>query len=168
MICPRCAKENEPENRFCGRCGLDFSDVSPTPAEATDSQFCYKHKKEPTNLSCGRCGRPICHRCVIVGPAGPRCRECGRHKVPIKPRAVAGEAKLTVQRVLRAGPFAIYLWLMIAMMLFWLVRGCMVSDRYEPRYDPDEYGEPLPEPAKSGQDSPPSRELSGPVQDPER
>lgn len=38
--------------------------------------LCYKHPKEETNLSCGKCDRPICTRCMVMGPAGIRCPEC--------------------------------------------------------------------------------------------
>jgi len=38
---------------------------------------CYKHPTVETFLRCGKCDRPICLDCVVVGPAGTRCRECG-------------------------------------------------------------------------------------------
>jgi hypothetical protein len=51
--------------------------------------YCYKHPKVETGLSCGKCERPICTDCMIVGPAGVRCKECaamrGTHLYQIAP-----------------------------------------------------------------------------------
>jgi hypothetical protein len=47
--------------------------------------------------------------------------------VPISARAVVGEAKLTVRRLLTAGPYAIFLYIVIASLVFGLVRGCMMA-----------------------------------------
>jgi hypothetical protein len=124
MVCPRCSRENAEENRFCGRCGLDFSKVEPASEAPADARPCYRHPRELTNLSCGRCGKAICHRCVVIGPAGPRCRDCGTLKIPVSARAVAGEAKLGVRRLFSAGPYAIYWFFLIASLLFWTFRGC--------------------------------------------
>lgn len=126
MICPRCSRENEDGNRFCGRCGLDFSDVSPSPLAAEgETQYCYRHKRETTNLSCGRCGKPICYKCAMIGPAGPRCPDCGRQKLPLQPRAVAATGKLALMRVFRSGPYTLYIYLLILMMIGGAIRGCM-------------------------------------------
>lgn len=146
MVCPRCAKENADENRFCGRCGLDFTQIEKEPEPDVERRPCYKHPKELTVLSCGRCGKAICHKCVVIGPAGPRCRECAKNKIPVSARAVAGEAKIGMRRLVSAGPFAIYWWLLIGSILFGLVRGCMYlsSDR---EGDPGYYREaPMEEP----------------------
>ena len=55
--------------------------------------YCYKHPKVETGLSCGKCERPICTNCMIVGPAGVRCRECaslrGSHLYQIPPARLA-------------------------------------------------------------------------------
>lgn len=50
--------------------------------------YCHWHKKVPTNLSCGRCGKPVCPKCVLLGPAGPRCKECGKGETHFRPGAV--------------------------------------------------------------------------------
>ncbi len=109
---------------------MEFAQYAlPKPTAAEDQTFCYRHKHEPTALSCGRCGRYLCHRCVVIGPAGPRCRDCARNKIPISPRAIAGDAKMSLSRAIRAGPFAIYWWFLIGSMAFGLVRGCMYMSK---------------------------------------
>lgn len=155
MVCPRCAKENADENRFCGRCGLDFSKVEAEVKPSGEERPCYRHSKELTALSCGRCGRPICHRCVVIGPAGPRCRDCAKNKIPVSARAVAGDAKIGLKRMLSAGPFALYWWILIASIGFGLVRSCMYfsADRDEgPGYYREAPSPNLPESGKRSQD----------------
>jgi len=41
---------------------------------------CDTHPEVETNLTCGRCGRPICPRCMVQTPVGPRCSQCARLK----------------------------------------------------------------------------------------
>ncbi len=36
---------------------------------------CAAHNAE-TSLRCGKCDKPICPDCLVIGPAGARCREC--------------------------------------------------------------------------------------------
>ncbi len=44
---------------------------------------CATHPDVETNLSCSKCLKPICPRCLIETPVGPRCRQCARlTKVP--------------------------------------------------------------------------------------
>ena len=50
--------------------------VSSNLSSTASYMYCYKHPKVETGLSCGKCERPICTNCMIVGPAGVRCREC--------------------------------------------------------------------------------------------
>lgn len=38
---------------------------------------CYSHPQIATSVACGRCGRPICTQCMVSGPAGMRCPDCG-------------------------------------------------------------------------------------------
>src|ERR1044071_7722609 len=38
--------------------------------------FCVNHPKVETFLRCGKCDKPICTECMLIGPAGTRCREC--------------------------------------------------------------------------------------------
>ncbi len=75
--------------------------------------FCHWHKKVATNLSCGRCGKPVCPKCVIIGPAGPRCKECGKGEVHFRPGAIWLSFKRAV-----AAPFRMdWRMLLILMML---------------------------------------------------
>jgi len=123
--CPRCGRENPPENEFCGRCGLELASVSPTVEPSPeDVLYCYKHPKEATQLRCGRCERPICHRCVVISPAGTRCRECSKSNVPIRPGAIVHEARVGARSILRMGPYGIWIWVVIISMVLGLVRGC--------------------------------------------
>jgi len=44
---------------------------------------CAAHPDVETNLSCGRCGRPICPKCMVQAPVGPRCSGCaGLRRLP--------------------------------------------------------------------------------------
>lgn len=123
-VCPRCAKENPDDARFCSKCGLDFSQVVET-GPTTETRFCHWHPREATNLACGRCGRPVCTKCVVLGPAGPRCRECARSNVAVRPAAVLYSLSQGLKGVLRQGPYTIWIWVVVASMLFGMVRGCM-------------------------------------------
>ncbi len=125
--CPRCARENDDDVRFCGRCGLDFVDYEKHQARtnSVDAQFCYRHPKEQTNLSCGRCGNPICTKCAQIGPAGPRCPDCAKHNVAFRPGGVVLEAKRTVYGLGRMGPWGIYIIAgLVISLIGGLVRGC--------------------------------------------
>ncbi len=144
MNCPRCGRENDPSNQFCGRCGLEFAQVSTAPHDAADVMYCYRHPKEPTRLSCGRCGRPICTRCVVIGPAGPRCRECAKQNVPISARGVAHDVASSVRGIGRLGPFGIYYMIILGLMVLGFVRGCLWHPQQVPTPDqpPVEQGAP--------------------------
>lgn len=132
MICPRCGRENEPENQFCGRCGLEFAQVQPDRPDDGDVKYCYRHPREATRLSCGRCDRPICTKCVVIGPAGPRCPDCAKQNIPFNPRGAVHDVMSSVGKIGRMGPWSIYLWIVLAGMLFGLVRSC--GSRREPDY----------------------------------
>lgn len=41
---------------------------------------CATHPEVETNLSCGRCGHPICPKCMVQTPVGPRCPDCANLK----------------------------------------------------------------------------------------
>ncbi|OWU64653.1 MAG: hypothetical protein CBB60_008720 [Armatimonadetes bacterium Cent15-Ar3] len=136
QVCPRCARQNEDDVRFCGRCGLDFAEYAKhqeRPA-SSDTKFCYKHPKEATNLSCGRCDKPLCTKCVIIGPAGPRCAECAKHHVEFRPGAVLHRAKSGVKGVTKMGPWGIYILVISASMIFGMFRGCG-SNSAQPQND---------------------------------
>lgn len=134
--CPRCARENDDDVRFCGRCGLDILEyerhqVRPNEGDTT---YCYRHPKEATNLSCGRCGKPICTKCATIGPAGPRCPECAKQNIAFRPGAVVHEAKRTVFKIGKLGPYGIYLVVIICVTVFGAMRSCSASrpERIDP------------------------------------
>ncbi|MBL8067549.1 MAG: zinc-ribbon domain-containing protein [Armatimonadetes bacterium] len=132
MNCPRCGKQNEEEARFCAKCGLNLVEAQRAQSQAAppgeETRYCYRHPKEATNLSCGRCERPICTKCVILGPAGPRCPDCARSKTEFRPAAVVYGAKKGLGSLVgsagRGGPFAWYYLIILVMMLGGFIRGC--------------------------------------------
>jgi hypothetical protein len=131
MNCPRCGKENDPSNEFCGKCGLRFADVAAPTASADEVVYCFKHKREATNLRCGRCDRPICTRCVVMSPAGVRCTECARHNVAFRPMAVLHNFQLGLSRLFRSG--SPWMWFIVISMLLSTVRGCMYLNQRHDR-----------------------------------
>ena len=98
MICRQCSAANPDEKKYCGDCGSAL-DGSPAPAavEGEDGAwYCERHKKEITRVRCGRCEIPICTRCAVYGPAGVRCRNCSRNRVPIRPMGVVHAATRSI------------------------------------------------------------------------
>lgn len=93
MFCQKCRARNDEDQKFCGECGVKLVPApEPTLVEGdTGAFYCPKHPKKITRVRCGRCETPVCERCVVYGPAGTRCRACARHRVPLRPRAVAHE-----------------------------------------------------------------------------
>lgn len=37
---------------------------------------CANHPNRETFVRCGKCDKPICPDCMLIGPAGTRCRDC--------------------------------------------------------------------------------------------
>lgn len=130
--CPRCGRQNEDDVQFCGRCGLDIVEYEKhqTRPSSDDTAFCYRHPKEATNLSCGRCGKPICTKCAVIGPAGPRCPDCAKQNVAFRPGAVVLQAKRQLFSIGRLGPMGIYFLVLIAITIFGAMRGCGRSSNY--------------------------------------
>jgi uncharacterized membrane protein YvbJ len=124
--CPRCGRQNEEDVQFCGRCALNFHEYQTTASEASseEGKFCYRHPKESTSLSCGRCEKPICTKCVIIGPAGPRCKECAKHNVAVRPGAIAYQAKQSLFSLGRFGPWGVYAIILCVVTLFSLFSNC--------------------------------------------
>lgn len=46
--------------------------------QETDATYCVRHKDKPTGLRCGRCETPVCPQCMVHGPVGVRCPDCGK------------------------------------------------------------------------------------------
>ncbi len=110
--CSKCGAEAKEPTKFCGACGVAFVPMpKAVPVPGEDGVFyCAKHKKETTRVTCGRCEKPICHRCMIIGPAGVRCKECARNRVPIRARGVLHDVTSGVTR----SPVANRVWYMVA------------------------------------------------------
>jgi hypothetical protein len=112
MKCAHCGGENAEGKKFCGDCGMEFRTVAaPVPVPGEDGvYFCAKHKKEPTRVTCGKCEKPICHKCLVLSPAGVRCKDCSRNKVKMRPRGVVHDLAGGVTR----SPIAQRAWYLVA------------------------------------------------------
>ncbi|MCC7364071.1 MAG: hypothetical protein IT303_06835 [Dehalococcoidia bacterium] len=44
----------------------------------TQVVMCPRDPGVETALRCGRCDTPICPKCMVAGPAGQRCKDCGK------------------------------------------------------------------------------------------
>lgn len=119
MNCPRCGKQNEDDARFCARCGIEMATIAATGEDEAE-HFCHRHPKRATRLSCGRCGKPVCTDCVKLGPAGPRCADCARSNVAVRPAAVALEAKRGLMRLV---PTSFWGWWVVVAVLGFLATG---------------------------------------------
>ncbi len=126
MNCPKCGLEQPEGAQYCMRCGKEL--LSETAGAPSDTLYCAFHPKTPTQLSCGRCGKPICTKCVVLGPAGPRCRECSRQNIPLRPSAIAYEAKRGFMGLFRGG-YSLWIWIVVAGMIFSAIRGCAEFSR---------------------------------------
>lgn len=113
--CSRCGAENEADTKFCGRCGSKFVPVeAPVTAGEDGLYYCYKHSKETTRVTCGRCERPICAKCLVVGPAGVRCKVCARNRTPVRIRGLAHGVGSTIGSNMTPNRvWYLYLWAMI-------------------------------------------------------
>ena len=111
--CSQCLAEVQGSPKFCPECGKKFV-PNPAPVSAGEDGvfFCYKHKKEVTRVSCGRCERPICPKCMVLSPAGVRCKECARNKVPVRLRGVVHDMGAGVS----SGSPAQRAWYMVAVL----------------------------------------------------
>ena len=93
MICPKCGTNNPEQHKFCGGCAAALSLIVRAPVPGDDGAFyCARHKKTATRLHCGRCETPVCPRCVVQSPAGIRCRDCARNRLPGRAGGVLHEA----------------------------------------------------------------------------
>ena len=76
---------------------MPILDSVPVPGEEPGLYYCYRHKREETRVTCGRCERPICTRCMVIGPAGVRCKICARGKVGVRPMGLAHDLWFSVK-----------------------------------------------------------------------
>jgi hypothetical protein len=99
--CDKCGAEATEVTRFCGSCGAPFVPRAEPIAVEGDpgAYYCYKHKHEVTRVTCGRCEKPICVKCLVISPAGVRCKMCASHKTPIRMRGVLHDVGSGVGRI---------------------------------------------------------------------
>lgn len=114
MRCAKCGAVNAEGKKFCGDCGKAFVAREDIPVAGQPGvYYCNRHKKETTRITCGRCEKPICPQCAVHGPAGIRCSDCARNRVPLRPRGVLHGAGQTLQQ---EGPRTVWylaIWAMI-------------------------------------------------------
>ena len=118
--CSRCGAEAAEVTKFCPACGAKF--VAQPEAIQVDGDpgayYCWKHKKEVTRVTCGRCEKPICTKCLVIGPAGVRCKDCARNKIPVRMSGVLHDATSGISRGVRnidgRKVWYLYLFAMIA------------------------------------------------------
>ncbi len=148
MTCPRCAKKNEEEARFCAKCGLNLTEAQKNfePTSTDEIRYCYRHPKEATNLTCGRCDKPVCTNCVIIGPAGPRCPDCAKSQKIFRPAAVGLGAKRTAMSITKQGPWAWYWAIALLLMVGGLIRGC--TSTFNDQQAPPDYEQQFPDEEK--------------------
>lgn len=130
--CPRCARKNEDDAAYCARCGIEIATVQPVTS-AEDAVPCYRHPKERTVLRCGKCDRPICHKCVVMSPAGTRCRECSRGANTFRLGGVLRELRIAIGSFFRSGPIGYIVVFMLFSLLFGVFRSCIMMAN-QPRY----------------------------------
>jgi hypothetical protein len=148
MTCPRCAKQNEEDARFCAKCGLNLIEakqhLDPKPVEET--LYCYRHPKEATNLTCGRCYKPVCTNCVVIGPAGPRCPDCAKSQKIYRPAALGLTAKRTARSLGKQGPWSWYYIILLLVMAGGFIRSC--APVFNQQQTQPQYEEELPDQEK--------------------
>lgn len=118
MRCSRCGAENHEASNFCPKCGAKFVPRPDPVAVEGDpgAYYCFKHKHEVTRVTCGRCEKPICTKCLVIGPAGVRCRDCARNKVSTRWRGVAHDLGSGIGNVDGRKVWYLYIFAMIARM----------------------------------------------------
>lgn len=112
MRCSKCGSRVEGPTKFCPDCGAKFVAMPEPVLVGTEEglYFCSKHVREPTRVTCGRCEKPICPKCMVVGSAGVRCKECAKNRVPMRARGVLHD----VTRGATSSPIAQRVWYMVA------------------------------------------------------
>lgn len=142
MNCRRCGKENPSDAHFCSKCGLDLTRQVAEETAPAEAMFCYRHPKVETVLRCGRCERPICTKCAILGPAGPRCPECAKTNVAFRPGVIGLEAKRFAGSIFRMNPWTLWILVGLVGLIFTMFRGCasMFSPGSEPAVEQQSEG----------------------------
>ena len=61
-------------------------------------------------MTCGRCERPICPRCIVVGPAGVRCKVCANGRSPMRVRGVLHDAGASIRGLDSRKVWYLWIW----------------------------------------------------------
>lgn len=100
-----------------------------------ETNYCARHKDTPTKLRCGRCDTLVCPKCMVHGPVGVRCTDCGKPaalpiyqvSTPLLLRAIAASVVIGV-----AGGLALLIVRALIFGLFYLIAsaglGYVVSE----------------------------------------
>jgi hypothetical protein len=126
MKCSKCGSENSGSPKFCSDCGAKFVPIAEpirVPGDEKDLYYCYRHKSEPTRVTCGRCGRPLCTRCIKMSSVGPRCKQCARGKVAVRPMGVLHDAAGGLSNVTQSRAWYLVIWLVVINLLSGLFGG---------------------------------------------
>lgn len=127
--CPRCGKENEPGTTNCVRCGTAFAEMGKfvgQPQEAPET-MCHWHPKVPTALACGKCGRYICPKCVVLSPAGTRCKVCSKQEFVFRPGAIWLDVKRILMSIFWAGRGSYLSWILLLSLVSFVIRSCQAA-----------------------------------------
>lgn len=112
--CSKCGSANQTNTKFCGACGAKFVAVAEPVQAGEDGLYdCYRHQHETTRVTCGRCERPICPKCMIVGPAGVRCKVCAKNRVPLSIRGIAHDAAAGISGIDTRKVWYLWIWMAI-------------------------------------------------------
>ena len=88
---------------------------------------CARHPQVETFVRCGKCDRPICPNCMVSGPVGVRCRDCGRQNLDAIMR---GSPRQYLLATVCAFGSALLLGWLSHVLVFWLgsVYGYLVGE----------------------------------------
>lgn len=126
MRCSKCGSENVGDPKFCSKCGAKFVAIPPSvsvPGGDADLYFCHRHKQEPTRVTCGRCGRPLCPKCMVMGSAGVRCRQCAKARIRMRPRGLVHDAAGGFSNIAKSRVWYVVLWVLVLNLVSGLFGG---------------------------------------------
>ena len=88
---------------------------------------CTWHPQAETLVRCGKCEQPICTKCMVAGPVGMRCRQCGRQNLDTVMRGSPAQYLLGTLCALGS---AFLLGWMSHVLVFWLgtIYGYLVGE----------------------------------------
>ena len=91
--------------------------------QQTQVTYCPNHKGTPTNLRCSRCEKLVCPKCMVHGPVGVRCFDCGKPtQLPVY--------DVSIPQLLRAIGASVVLGVVGGLLLVLLVRPLLFGLLY--------------------------------------